>query len=193
MHRYQLRNRAHANRHLQSAWNRDGEEAFEFNVLITCSKKSLLSYEQMAFDSVNPEYNIQRVAGSSLGVPCSDETKKKIGLKNKGRVWTPESKAKLILTTTGRKLSEERRATLIGNKRAKGYKHTEEWKLQNSIRNTGFKRPKSAEYRAKISASLKGRKATPEHRANQAAAQRGLKRKPYVYKNKQKLPEVIEV
>ncbi len=179
MHRWQLQNGKHANRHLQSAWLLDGEASFEFRILGFCAEVDLLASEQIFIDSLNPEYNILKIAGSSIGTACAPETKAKIGAKNRGRRWTAESIAKLSATMTGRKLAPDHAAKLIGNKHALGLKHTDEWKRQNSIRNTGLKRPKSPEYRAKIAAALKGRKATPEHRANQSAAQLGKKRGPY--------------
>jgi group I intron endonuclease len=44
-HRPQLRDGNHCNRHLQSAWNKYGENQFEFQVLEECSKDFLLERE----------------------------------------------------------------------------------------------------------------------------------------------------
>ena len=75
----------HANRYLQNAWNKYGQEYFEFNLLEECeSNKDLLIIEQRYLDS-NPEYNICKIAGNSLGVVFSDERKVKIGLANSKR------------------------------------------------------------------------------------------------------------
>jgi hypothetical protein len=130
-------------------------------------------------DALNPEYNIARQAGNTLGIARTPETRAKIAAKAKGRIWSDTAKAKLSATITGRKLSDGHRQKLIGNKHALGHKHTDEWKRANSKRHLGSKRPKDADHRAKISAALKGIVHSPEQRARQAAAQRGLKRGPY--------------
>jgi group I intron endonuclease len=65
-------------RHLQPAWNKYGQGAFQFQVLILCDKPSLLLYEQIALDALSPEYNVLKVAGNSLGRKATRETKSKI-------------------------------------------------------------------------------------------------------------------
>jgi len=66
-HRYYLRTNKHANKHLQAAWNKYGEDAFEFSVLELCEIPQLLAREQSYFDREHPEYNKAPVAGSQLG------------------------------------------------------------------------------------------------------------------------------
>jgi len=178
-HRAQLKKGRHHNRHLQSSWNKHGAAAFAFRKLLVCSPENLLMYEQIAIDATAPEFNVEKVAGSSIGCIRTPETRAKIAAKAIGRVWTEESKAKLSANTKGRKLTEERRQKLIGNKHAAGQKHTPERKAAISAFMTGLSRPKSQEHREKIAATLRGRKATPEHRANQSAAQKGKARGSY--------------
>jgi len=178
-HTSKLARGVHHCRHLQGSWNKHGPAAFVFEVIEQCEKSELLLCEQEAIDLRRPEYNTERVAGSSLGRMHSAETRAKIAAKALGRKWTDASKAKVSATLTGRKMPEEFCAKLRGNRHAVGLKHTEEWKAANSLRNMGKKRPKDAEYRAKIAATLRGRKASLESRANQSAAQLGKKRGPY--------------
>lgn len=178
-HRMHLRRGSHHSSVLQSAWIKYGEGAFEFRRILICERDHLLLYEQLAINSIRPQYNILQIAGSSIGRKATPETKAKISAKAIGRKRSVESIAKGSATRTGAKLTPEHAAKLIGNQHAKGHRHTDEWKAAASIRLTGMKRPKSPEYRAKTAASLKGRKASPEHRANQAAAQLGKKRGPY--------------
>lgn len=173
-----LRNGKHHNRHLQNAVSKHGLDAFRFEPLLICDPKDLLFYEQRALDVLNPEYNLARVAGNTLGTKRTVETRAKIAAKAIGRQWSDEARVKVSATLKGRKMSAEFRQKLIGNQRAKGLKHTDEWKAANSARHMGRKRPKSPEYRAKIAATLRGRKATPEHRANQSAAQRAMWKDP---------------
>jgi predicted GIY-YIG superfamily endonuclease len=68
-HRRNLRFKKHQNSHLQSAWDKYGEDKFEFSVLELTSRKNLLDAEQAwlnktcAFDK-HKGYNIFRYAGS---------------------------------------------------------------------------------------------------------------------------------
>lgn len=178
-HRSRLKTGRHHNRHLQSSWAKYGAAAFAFQKLIVCAQEDLLLYEQIAIDVLRPEFNVERIAGNSLGCIRTPETRAKIAAKALGRKRSRASVEAGAAKRRGVPLAPEHAAKLIGNKHALGLKHTDEWKAANAVRNTGLKRPKDAEYRAKIAATLRGRKATPEHRANQSAAQLGKKRGPY--------------
>lgn len=62
-HRALLRHNKHQNTHLQSAWNKYGEESFEFSIIEECSIESLIEREQYFIDKLGPEYNQTKVAG----------------------------------------------------------------------------------------------------------------------------------
>jgi len=85
-HKYSLWNNNHKSIKLQRAWNKYGEQHFEFNILELCEpiKDTLLFIEQKYLD-LKPEYNILYVAGSSLGCICSEVTKLKISVSKKGK------------------------------------------------------------------------------------------------------------
>lgn len=101
-HRSQLRNGSHSNSHLQNAWNKYGESAFEFCVLEVVSDVSLLNELEIKYikqyKEINKSYNILDGGdgGFSLGSHLSEETKRKIGEKNR-------------INMMGRKLSDETR------------------------------------------------------------------------------------
>lgn len=57
-HRSTLRHNHHDNQHLQNAWNKYGEQAFEYSILEVCSQKERFSREQFYVDTLHPEYNI---------------------------------------------------------------------------------------------------------------------------------------
>lgn len=179
VHRSRLKAGNHHNRHLQSSWNKHGPALFEFRKLLICAPEHLLLYEQIAIDALQPEMNVERIAGNSLGCLRTPETRKKIADKAVGRKRSPESIEKSASKIRGTKHSPERAAKLIGNKHAAGLKHTDEWKAAASARLTGKPRPKTPEWSAKIAATLTGRKLSAEHCANKAAAQTGKKRGPY--------------
>ena len=119
VHFSELRNNKHCNSFLQKAWNKYGEEKFSFDVLLICSRKDLVFYEQRAIGILTPEFNMVPRAGSVLGRVHSEETRKKIAIKAKLernseagkrrvreqalRQWAdPEKRAYMIRALTGR-------------------------------------------------------------------------------------------
>ena len=99
-HCYLLRKNEHRNPHLQAAWNKYGEENFEFAVVEECEKDDLLFEEQFwldRFDSYDNKYgyNICPIAGSTIGKKLSEETKEKIRTKAIGRKVSDEARKKM--------------------------------------------------------------------------------------------------
>lgn len=185
-HRAQLRAGRHHNRHLQASWAKHGADSFSFNRLLVCSPENLLMYEQIAIDATAPEFNIERIAGNSLGCIRTPETRAKISAKAKGRKVPPRSaeyRAKISAAHKGRKLPEWQLQALQAGRAKRGYTDETREALSKAMlaqyESGSRAREKSQEVREKISAALTGRHPTEEARANQAAAQRGKKRGPY--------------
>jgi group I intron endonuclease len=125
LHKWQLRNKKHANTHLQKSFDKYGEDNFSFNTVEFCDYSKCIEREQFYIDSINPEYNICKTAGSVFGikrspetikklseaaynrVPISDETRKKLSDSHKGKRLSPESQAKRVASVTGQKRSPE--------------------------------------------------------------------------------------
>lgn len=148
----------HKNHHLQRAYDHYGSDAFCFVVLEAVEHvEDLLAREQHYIDTLNPEYNIARTAGSSLGVKRSPEFKKKISIVHTGRKHTIESRLNMGAPKRGRKQSPEhiakRSAARIGKKQ-------------------------SPEHAAKSRVTFLGGKHTPEARAKMSEARLGKKRSP---------------
>lgn len=124
-HRRTLRDSKHHNRHLQAAWIKYGEDAFEFTVLCRSLPENCLKHEQRFIDKYNTlnqklGYNICPVAGSTLGLkytptpeharklkeavlrnrllrpPDSEETKRKKGDYHRGREKSTETRANMV-------------------------------------------------------------------------------------------------
>lgn len=75
----------HPNLYLQNAWNKYGESMFEFIVLEKINDKGdLIEREQWWIDNSNSEYNICKIANSSLGIKRRPETIEKIRQANLG-------------------------------------------------------------------------------------------------------------
>lgn len=101
-HFYELRHNKHQNPRLQRAFNKYGNEAFVVEILTPCTVDDLIPYEQMFIDLLHAAdkavgYNICRFAGrtDNTGWHHSEESKRKIGDANRGRVRTPEWLARL--------------------------------------------------------------------------------------------------
>ncbi len=135
-HRSELRNDKHPNRYFQNAWNKYGEDAFEFVLILECDVEDLIWIEQVYFDAVRPEYNLCLVAGSPLGVKHTDEARANMSRAMMGNTnalgykHTDEAKAKISKAFMGKKLSPEHIANLKG---FLGRKHSEETKAKMSI------------------------------------------------------------
>ena len=146
VHKHHLRYNKHDNEHLQNSWNKHGEENFKFEVVLECEKEELIYYEQVYINSLNPEYNICKVAGNTTGNVCSEETKVKIGNSRRDKKHTEESKAKMS-------------ASRIGIKRGP---FSEDHIRKLSEANKGKKQ--TEEHIANVSKSLKGRIFSEDHK-----------------------------
>jgi group I intron endonuclease len=67
-----------------SAILKHGIAKFKLEILEYCSQKNCIKLEQEYMNSLKPEYNILKVAGSSLGYKHDDEAKKQISDAKKG-------------------------------------------------------------------------------------------------------------
>lgn len=114
-HRSDLRNGKHKNIHLQRAWDKHGEEAFDFVVLEECSVEQLIEREQHYMDMYLDKYNCAPLAGSSLGRKASPEARANMSAAQTGRKHTPEAKAKMSASQKARgvrTLTPEHRANI---------------------------------------------------------------------------------
>lgn len=73
-HRAELRHNKHDNPHLQSAWNKYGEQFFDYFIIEECTIEALLIREQHYIDTIHPEYNINQ---ETQKPPCTIETRLK--------------------------------------------------------------------------------------------------------------------
>lgn len=143
VHKRRLRRGDHHSPHLQAAWNKYGEAAFEHRVLLMCEPRNLVMYEQTAIDALVPEYNVCKTAGSRLGHKASDATRAKLSEARRGKRLTDEHKAKVSAGLRGHQVSDEARARMSAAKVGRPGP-------RRGMRN-------SEEHRAKLSAALKGR------------------------------------
>ena len=168
-HKCLLRTGAHKNAHLQAAWNKHGEGSFVFEVLLECEVEELIEYEQLCLEEECPEYNICKVAGSSLGRMHTEETKKKLS-------------ARKVSEEARKKISEANKGHVAWNK---GQKTSEEvkQKLSDAARN------RSAETKRKLSEGRKGKPHTEETRKKLSDFQKNRPRTPLSEETRRKISE----
>jgi group I intron endonuclease len=95
-----LNKNKHKNMYLQNAWNKYGEDSFEFLIVEECPEDKLIEREQYYLDTLKPwkreiGYNICKIAGNLLGYKHSEEAKQKISLIHKGKNISEKMKNKL--------------------------------------------------------------------------------------------------
>lgn len=84
IHRSNLRHNSHINKHLQSAWNKYGENNFDYSILEFCTEEDRFIREQHYVDTVNPEYNISIEVVELPGT--SKESRRKLSQTRKERI-----------------------------------------------------------------------------------------------------------
>jgi len=156
-HKRGLRRGTHCNPILQNAWNKYGESAFEFSILLLCTKDDTLLNEQHCLDDMKPEYNICTcTTATMLGRVVSEETRRKIGDANRGNVFSEETRKRMSDAQRGMVWTDERR--LKHGIAGKG-KHT--WTADDYKKHEG-KMPSNTgrfwtdEAKRKLSESMKG-------------------------------------
>ena len=165
------RNKHHSIK-LQRAWNKYGEENFEFEVLEFVENESfLIMIEQHwigELDSYKNGYNVNPTAGKTrLNAKLSEETKKKISNSKKGKKLSEETKEKMRIAYHAKfeedpEYGKKRSIKLKGKKKSeefkearRAYKHKEESLLK-------MKKPKSQETKDRMRISRLGKKLSEE-------------------------------
>lgn len=80
-HMNALRKNKHHSKHLQRAFNKHGEKAFSFKVLVVCDKENQIFYEQLLMDGYKTHdiahgYNMAKNAEAPYGT-CTEESRAK--------------------------------------------------------------------------------------------------------------------
>lgn len=117
-HFHHLRKNTHGNRHLQHSWNKYGEANFIFEVLEECFPEYCISQETYwcrVLNLLNPNfgYNIELPQIGAFGIKRTNETKRKISEKLKGRIISKETRDKISKTTKGNKYISPKHREII--------------------------------------------------------------------------------
>jgi len=142
-HLKSLRKNNHYNNYLQKAWNKYGEDNFEFKVVQECNEEDLNIFETLYINilkTLAPDgYNLREGGNSNKH---TEETKQKISESEKGKKISEETK---------RKISEANKGKNKGKKR-KGKHHP------------FYGKHHSEETKNKLSKTNKGKKLSEEHK-----------------------------
>jgi group I intron endonuclease len=153
----------HYNCHLQNSFNKYGEKNFMFRVLLYCEPFELTKYEQFYVDKYPSEmlYNFRiECVDSPLGVPRSEETRKKISNSSLGKIISKETKRKLSISHLGRRASKETRKKISIVKM--GHEVTKKTREKISKAHSG--KTLTKEHREKLSKAHIGKTLTEEHK-----------------------------
>lgn len=123
VHKKQLNNNTHINPHLQSSWNKYGEENFVFDILEYCDISNLIEKEQFYMDKTlcyNREIGFNNCikADRPLGYKHTEEAKKRMSLIKKEQIKKGIVKAPVYKggTKHSEETKEKIRITKLGNK-----------------------------------------------------------------------------
>lgn len=113
-HLSDLRLNKHHSIKLQRHYNLCGESDLVFIIIEPCLPIFLITREQFYIDTLKPYFNINKVAGSVLGLKHSDELKKITSVRSKLLWQNPEYRNKQIKSHIGKPSG------------SKGFKHSKE-------------------------------------------------------------------
>ena len=95
-HRSELRRNDHGNEHLQSAWNKYGEDNFEFTVICECEESQLNTkeiYYIAKLKTYDHDFGYNKTYGGDSERP-TEETREKMSKAHKGHIVSEETKRK---------------------------------------------------------------------------------------------------
>lgn len=117
-----FKTKTHKNPYFQKAFNKYGEEAFIFKILIYCEPFEMTRYEQALVDLYGKDnlYNLSlKCVTSTLGIAFTEEHKKKISEATKGKTKNKANrktyKTKVLSETHKKRISN----SMLKNKNAK--------------------------------------------------------------------------
>ena len=180
-HKSELKHGNHINLHLQRAYDKYGQDKFEYLVLeVVAEDVQCVPTEQRWIDTLKPAYNLQPTAGSNLGYHASETTKRRQGESIK-QAWQDPIKRERLLdgvraraaSSVGKPLQESHRKNIAKETRAA--LDNPQSRLAMSLSHTGMERS-TAEREALGKRSAEKWK-DPDYRAKFSAT----RRKPRVY------------
>lgn len=162
-YRVALRGHRYKNIHLQRAWDKYGENNFQFHILILCSIDNLDGEEIRLikkYGTTNPDFGYNIESGGNRS-PMTEETRRKLSKANIGKIISAETRRKISNANKGQKRSfefkQKMREMKVGNKNPNfGKPHSEEHKKKLSCAQKG--KPKSEDTKLRMKLAWEKRK-----------------------------------
>jgi len=82
---------------LVRAVRRYGEDNFKLEIIEECEQSILIAREQFYLDTLNPKYNVAKIAGSNFGIKRTEAVKKERSLIQKNK-WQEEEYREVMLS-----------------------------------------------------------------------------------------------
>jgi len=166
-----LKKGAHHCSKLQEAYDFEVDKSvFQYQIFIYCKPEDRIKFEQGCIDSMNPEYNTARHAGSGKGLNHSEETKKKLREIRASQFQAPgeweQICKKISNTLTGVPKTESHKKAAADSRRGRNLSPEHRKKLSEShIGKTPWSKGKTftEEHRSNLSLSKKGKPNTSKH------------------------------
>lgn len=173
-HRSLLRQNKHHSRKLQNAWNKYGEDSFNFSVYLECQRSELIQKEQECIDQFKAAvsgYNIAPNAQGLYGYKHTDEARANMSAAQKGHTVSAEGRENMRLGQTGKKQTKEQIEKRSATMKAKP------------------RMPVDDPRRAAMADKNRQMVFTPEIKEKMRAAKLGKKRGPHSEETKAKMSE----
>lgn len=162
VHRHYLRKGTHHSSKLQRSWNKHGEIAFQFDILLNCIENSLCYYEEFFIArfnaTTNQGYNVEKIVrGRKITAP---ETRAKLAEASRKRGQTLATRAKMSALKKGKPLTDEHKRALRGPR----------GKLENirlsklGEKNPNFRKSRSEDTKLRIAESQRGKPRFGNHK-----------------------------
>lgn len=166
-HRYLLRNGKHHARKLQHSWNKYGESAFVFSVLLITEPQDAVFYEQLVISALKSHergvgYNTSPTAQSTAGMKWSDE------YRDRKKKYYSSEEVRRKLREQSLRYHSRPGVQAERSLQQREYHNRPEIKAINSETQKRIKN--TPEERAANSARQRGRKASPETRRKMSEA-----------------------
>ena len=144
----------YAGKAIYNARKKYGADSFDFEILIECQDDEMNKWEMYYIEKLNTKvpygYNMTDGGEGMNGCSISDETRTKMSEAKKGKtpwnkgkknIYSEETKKKMGIKNKGKKLSEDTKKKI--SKVLKGRKLSEEWKkrISESSINNKFSKP----------------------------------------------------
>lgn len=171
-HRAKFNTNSHPNKHLQSAWNKYGEDSFKFEVIEECSTLAELDVCETKWiiehNATDKRFGYNSTTGGNSGFIMSKEVRKKMSVLKTGFKHSDETKRKISINhsrhSLGKRHSDETKRKISESGKGRIVSAETNEKKRNSMIGK-IMPPRTQEYKDRQSQSLREVWSDPEFKA----------------------------